>query len=63
MKIIYEFDPYEDRDELELFQKAASNAYKLNEIEDYIRRFKHDERETIPIEELKEHIYNILNDE
>jgi hypothetical protein len=63
MKIIYEFDPYEDRDELDFFQKAASNAYKLNEIEDYIRRFKHDERETIPIEELKEHIYSILKNE
>jgi tRNA isopentenyl-2-thiomethyl-A-37 hydroxylase MiaE len=44
-------------------QKAASNAYKLNEIEDYIRKFKYDERETIPIQELKEHMYNILKDE
>jgi hypothetical protein len=63
MKIIYEFDPYEDKYELEVFQKASSNAYKLNEIENYIRKFKHDDRQNIPIDELKESIYSILGDE
>jgi hypothetical protein len=63
MKIIYEFDPYEDKYELEVFQKASSNAYKLNEIENYIRKFKHDDRKNISIDELKESIYSILGDE
>lgn len=63
MKIIYEFDPYEDKDELELFQNAAKTAKKLEDIERYIRKLsKYDEREIISIEELTTEIKEILSE-
>lgn len=64
MKIIYEFDPYEDKEELETYQKAGKNACKLYAIEMYIRKLsKYDNRTEISIDELKETIYNIINEE
>ena len=63
MKIIYEFDPYEDKEELELFQNAGVNAKKLDEITRYVRKLnKYDEREVISIEELVTNMNEILND-
>ena len=63
MKIIYEFDPYEDKEELELFQNASVNAKKLDEITRYVRKLnKYDEREVISIEELVTNMNEILND-
>lgn len=64
MKVIYEFDPHEDREELELFQKASDNHVKLHDISDYLRRLrKYDERDIIPKEEVIEAIYRIMNEE
>lgn len=61
MKIIYEFDPYEDKEELELFRDAAKTAKKLEDIQRYIRKLsKYDEREIISIEELTTEISDIL---
>jgi hypothetical protein len=51
MKIIYEFDPYEDKEELELFRNASSNAVKLHDIE------------TVRVDQLWEDITAILNQE
>lgn len=63
MKIIYEFDPYEDQEELKMFQKARDNLNRLYNIETYIRQlYKYDERDTIEIAELREKIYEILGD-
>jgi hypothetical protein len=62
MKIIYEFDPYEDKEELELFRNASSNAVKLHDIEMYVRNLKkYSDQDTINIEKLWEDITSILN--
>ena len=64
MKIIYEFDPYEDREDLEVFQAASSNHVKIHDIADYLRRLtKYDLRDMLPKEEIVEAIYNIINEE
>jgi hypothetical protein len=64
MKIIYEFDPYEDKEELEVFRQASANHCKLHDIEMYIRNLrKYDEREIISIEEVSDAITEILNKE
>jgi hypothetical protein len=64
MKIIYEFDPYEDSEELELFRNASSNAVKLHDIEMYVRNLrKYSEQETVRVDQLWEDITAILNQE
>lgn len=64
MKVIYEFDPYEDREDLEIFQAASVNHVKLHDISDYLRRLrKYDERDMLPKEEIVDAIFNIINDE
>jgi len=62
MKIIYEFDPYEDKEELEVFRKASANHCKLHDIEMYVRNLKkYSDQDTINIEKLWEEITSILN--
>ena len=64
MKIIYEFDPYEDKEELEVFRQASTNHCKLHDIEMYVRNLKkYSEQDTIDIETLWEDIASILNKE
>lgn len=64
MKIIYEFDPYEDKEELEVFQQATVNHCKLHDIEMYVRNLKkYSEKDTIDIDTLWEDITSILNKE
>lgn len=61
MKIIYEFDPYEDKEELEVFRNASSNAAKLHDIERYVRNLrKYSDQKTIDVEKLSEEIAAIL---
>jgi hypothetical protein len=61
MKIIYEFDPYEDKEELEVFRNASSNAVKLHDIEMYVRNLrKYSDQKTIDVEKLSEDIAAIL---
>ena len=64
MKIIYEFDPYEDKEELEVLRQASANHCKLHDIEMYIRNLRmYDVRELISIEEVSDAITEILNKE
>lgn len=63
MKIKYEFDPYEDKDDLLVFQNASNYYVQLIHIRDYIRSLnKYDERDLIPKEEIVDNIYEILGD-
>lgn len=64
MKIIYEFDPYEDKEELEVFRQASANHCKLHDIEMYVRNLrKYSDQKTIDIETLWEDITSILYSE
>jgi hypothetical protein len=64
MKIIYEFDPYEDKEELEVFRNASANAVKLHDIERYVRNLrKYSDQKTIDVEKLSEDIAAILYEE
>ena len=63
MKVTFEFDPYEDKEDLALFQHAKKYYCALHYIEEYIRQLrKYDEREAIPAEEISAKFYSILDD-
>ncbi len=57
MKVIYEFDKYEDAEELRKFQKCDEMSCALNEIYQSVRtELKHGD------EELSDHIEGLLED-
>jgi hypothetical protein len=61
MKVTYTFDPYEDKEDLQIFQKAISTHLKVHEIEEYLRKLrKYDEREEVPKQEVIDAIIDIL---
>lgn len=63
MKIIYEFDPYDDSLELNLTRNASKNYNMVNDVKEYIRSlYKHDDRDSIPKDELIEKLNEITED-
>lgn len=61
MKIIYEFDPIEDKEDLLIHQKAVSNHCKLYDIEQYIRKLrKYDDRNVVDKQEIIDAINEII---
>lgn len=64
MKITYEFDTDKDNydmQELTRVQKAFDMAYALWDIDEAIRKwYKYDEREAIPVDEIRETFVDIL---
>jgi len=67
MKVIFEFDTCSedfDRSELERVKNADKMAYTLSKITDQLRSwYKYDERGSIPIDEVHEKIWNIIEEE
>ena len=66
MKITYEFNTdiegY-DLTELHCIQHAEDLAHCIYEIQNKIRSwYKYDDRNSIPVEEIQEEIYSIIND-
>ena len=66
MKITYEFDTDKegfDWTELNRIQQADDMAYSISLITDKIRSwYKYDERNSIPVEEIQEELYEIINE-
>lgn len=66
MKVIYEFDTMSDNfdyHEYQVYKQAQDTAKALSEIFDKLRHYeKWDERESIPKDELRETMVEILNE-
>lgn len=66
MKITYEFDTNDENfypDELKRIQKADDLCSCIWDIEEQLRKwYKHDERGAIPIDEIYETIFDIIED-
>lgn len=66
MKITFEFDTDKegcDLPELYRVEQADDMAYCISLIQDKVRSwYKYDERNSIPIEEIQDEIYSIIND-
>lgn len=54
MKVIYEFDPIEDRDELDTFIQAKNMSIAIHEFREYLRKIIKYESETYLREEFDE---------
>lgn len=67
MKVIFEFDTDKenfDHCELERVKNADKMAHVLYEITNQIRSwYKYDDRESIPVDEIHEKIWDIINSE
>lgn len=66
MKIIFEFDTESenfDRTELEIHQQAWNMASCLNDILNQLRSwYKYGEREELPVDEVRDRIIDIINE-
>lgn len=66
MKITYEFDTDKegfDWTELHRIEQADDMAYSISLIKDKVRSwYKYDDRSSIPVEEIQDTIYDILNE-
>lgn len=67
MKITFEFNTVNDefdRTELEAHMQAEKMAFCLSKITDQIRSwYKYDNRETIPVDEIHEKLWDIISSE
>lgn len=66
MKITYEFNTDIegcDLTELHAIEQATDMAYCISEIQNKVRGwYKYDDRDAIPVEEIQDEIYSIIND-
>lgn len=61
MKAILEFNLPEDAEEFDTATNAYNYYHALGEVEQYLRKLdKYDDRDNIPIEEIREMFYNIV---
>ena len=63
IKITFELDSIEDRDEIKRIMQRDDAFHCLNELADYLRHLnKYAEKETIKIEEIHAKFWEILNE-
>lgn len=64
MEVIFKFDPYEDREDLAIFQKSKDYYCALDDIRELIRKHTKygPEDEAVTWEDLRTQFYEIIND-
>ena len=66
LKVIYEFNTESenyDGHELELVHRASDMVVVIDKIREQVRQwYKYDPRDAIPVEEIQDKIYDIIND-
>ena len=63
MKVIFEFDPYDDKEDLAVFQNAKATYSAIIYLRDYARTLnKYDDRDLLPKDEVIATINEILEE-